>query len=679
MLRNRKLYKVDNNTEVDNNTGMENIDQVMQVEGNERVEVEDEVVIEKEIETDTRESSSRDQTDKAENMMDNTMFTILLNEIRAQSTKFNDIEKKMEQKFKENARDLEGKLLENASKLEQKLSENASSINNLERQLGENINTIENKMDQKLNENVNRIEQKLMESTATLENRLRQDLLHSFEQKLSENSDNLEIRLNESVESRMKENNEKVESKLQDQTDRIKDLNYELDRVINVELSDVHGKVGGLGEVVHAMDSKIDKIEMSVIKALEQLELQSKETNTSINPTTDPGNNQLLESKSDKCNVQVPEQSLFRSVNIGLNDITLPKFGNGGGQNPLRFIKELENYFEIKSVPEKMKLIVVRNCLVDNAASWFEMVNAEGTRYCEFKKKFIDHFWDRTRQEEIRAKLNQGKFNPRGHLKMADYFIQLGQLARLLEPPIATSEVISLIANHYATEIRSAIIVSKPRDCEEMVNLLKELQGNQGISQHVIREPGSNRNQTRAEVNSISHGGGAHYAPNRYMNQRVKESPPRDIENGNNRPNRNTEWNRETYGYGRPNRDNDRQNRWGPDRHSRYDRTQGDRPINPRINYLNINRRARYDPGRRRWDERERETDRRRGYDRREWERVERSPSPRNYPPNNGGNNNNERRPFPAGIDHASVNGLINRQNARLPSQENQGGHLSEN
>ena len=119
-----------------------------------------------------------------------------------------------------------------------------------------------------------------------------------------------------------------------------------------------------------------------------------------------------------------------------------------------------------------MKLVIVRNCLTNNAASWFEMLNTTETVYSEFKRKFLEH-WERTRQEEIRLKLSQGKFDPKGHLKMADYFIQMGQLSRLLELPIPTEELINLIANHYTPDIRSAIIVSKPRNCEAMVNLLK--------------------------------------------------------------------------------------------------------------------------------------------------------------------------------------------------------------
>ena len=443
--------------------------------------------------TESGESSRANSSERAANLMDNPMLAMLINEMRAQNAR-------LEQRLAENTNSLEQRLAENTSsmedRIEQKLIEN---IGNLEQKLIENSNSIES------------MQQRMGENFSTLENRLREDLSENIEtikKDLFDNVGCLENRLRESIESRVKENSEIIESMLQDHIESKKNLEGELDRIVNIELREVHGKVGRLGEVVQAMDTKFDKIEHSVIQALEQLELNAQSKTTSINPATTSENDHVLDDKRVENNIQVPEQNSFRNVNIGMTDLALPTFGNNGGQNPIKFIRDLENYLEIKSVPEGMKPMVVRNCLTDNAASWYEMLNTEGTTYGEFKRKFIDHFWDRTRQEEVRSKLNQGKFNPRGHLKMADYFIQMGQLAKLLEPPISTSDMINQIANHFATDIRSAIIVSKPRNCEEMVSLLKKLQGNQGATQQVARELGPGRNQPRAEVNFISHGVG---------------------------------------------------------------------------------------------------------------------------------------------------------------------------
>ena len=85
-----------------------------------------------------------------------------------------------------------------------------------------------------------------------------------------------------------------------------------------------------------------------------------------------------------------------------LTDITVPRFGNSAGQNPLRFIKDLETFFELRGVPRYAKLSVVKHSLYANCIGWFEMHVSDDTSYEEFKDLFLGHYWDQSRQSEIR-------------------------------------------------------------------------------------------------------------------------------------------------------------------------------------------------------------------------------------------------------------------------------------
>ena len=58
---------------------------------------------------------------------------------------------------------------------------------------------------------------------------------------------------------------------------------------------------------------------------------------------------------------------------------------------------------------------------------------------------------------------------------MADYVIELAQLSLLLNPPL--NDFLNLPIQHFPQEVRSALIVAKPTDFGEAVNLLKKLQG----------------------------------------------------------------------------------------------------------------------------------------------------------------------------------------------------------
>ena len=69
-----------------------------------------------------------------------------------------------------------------------------------------------------------------------------------------------------------------------------------------------------------------------------------------------------------------------------------------------------------------------------------------------------------------------GKYEPKKHGSMAEYFMVMGQQARFLDPVIPMGELIPLMVNHCPVEVRSAIIVSKPQGSQETVKRLKELQ-----------------------------------------------------------------------------------------------------------------------------------------------------------------------------------------------------------
>ena len=57
------------------------------------------------------------------------------------------------------------------------------------------------------------------------------------------------------------------------------------------------------------------------------------------------------------------------------------------------------------------------------------------------------------------------------------YLMKIAQIAKFLEPPIEERELISLIAGHFPSEIRSVIIVARPNTLKETMKLLKDLQG----------------------------------------------------------------------------------------------------------------------------------------------------------------------------------------------------------
>lgn len=174
---------------------------------------------------------------------------------------------------------------------------------------------------------------------------------------------------------------------------------------------------------------------------------------------------------SENCHKVSPQMSHL----IG-NDVTLPKFNDRPEQNPVRYVKELEAYFKLKNIPPVIQMPLVQASLGPLCNPWYELT-CSGMNFLQFKEAFLEHFWDLNRQNQIRVAIANGKFDPRDNINYAEYFLRIGQKARMLTPPILDQEFIKIIASHFPNDIKNALIVAKPVDFREAIELLKALYG----------------------------------------------------------------------------------------------------------------------------------------------------------------------------------------------------------
>ena len=70
----------------------------------------------------------------------------------------------------------------------------------------------------------------------------------------------------------------------------------------------------------------------------------------------------------------------------------------------------------------------------------------------------------------------QGRYEAKKLGSYVYYFIMISQKARYLEPQLPQSDLFSCIAKHFPGEIKSALVVTRPKDAKEMLQLLRELQ-----------------------------------------------------------------------------------------------------------------------------------------------------------------------------------------------------------
>jgi hypothetical protein len=88
-----------------------------------------------------------------------------------------------------------------------------------------------------------------------------------------------------------------------------------------------------------------------------------------------------------------------------LQELSLPTFSSRE-QSTVHFLKDLDEYFKLKSVDELLKLTLMSKSLTEEfAKNWFMAINEHINSYEEFKIKFLDQFWRKESQSHTRAQI----------------------------------------------------------------------------------------------------------------------------------------------------------------------------------------------------------------------------------------------------------------------------------
>ncbi|KAK9718055.1 hypothetical protein QE152_g23411 [Popillia japonica] len=102
---------------------------------------------------------------------------------------------------------------------------------------------------------------------------------------------------------------------------------------------------------------------------------------------------------------------------------------------------------------------ILRSSLVNDAATWFSVVENTFASFEEFEVLFLSKFWSETEQDKIRSNLYMGKFNAQKGNSREQYFINRYATVRHLTPKLTEKEIIKHFARHYDFEIHKTVIV----------------------------------------------------------------------------------------------------------------------------------------------------------------------------------------------------------------------------
>ena len=600
MLRNQKSYRMSGNEYTENRVELEvPIDQepgIVEMVGNQEPEIElgtSEQIVSVEG-TQSVQSRENPGEQKLEMETIHTLLAKLTENVNNLTQKFDNTQAQLTElrdDLKESIASSENRSRENMVSLQNRLTEN---INNTQVRLTENLKSLQDHVGD-LQGNIvsmeGRIENKITNITADIRNEIGRmennivDVRNSVTEVRSQ-VENLQTEIDGQIENKMEglqiEVNRRVES-------TVGALHSQIDSM-NTQVGSLNEQMANLQTVTQSMENKtrgrfID-LEREVVKInemscdkLRSLEKEINDVQNKLrengnrsgngeglprvpeNPNERPGSSRACDDRpiSEGIVRQNESENLplstfsVRAPNSILNDLVIPTFSNRADQNPVKFLNSLETYLELKMIPEAHKMLIVKSALTGPALAWRELVLGPDISYIDFRRKFMSNYWNNTKQDELRNKISHGKFNVKGRLNMEDYFLELGQAALLLDPPLSNTEFIDNAARHFPPEIRNALVVARPQTFEETIALLKQLQGrNIGDRSHDNRgdKEKSSRNFTKAEVNAFQSGaraGGAgfenrdpRHQTNEYQAQNSRSSPGRsDRRSSNYGPQRN--------------------------------------------------------------------------------------------------------------------------------------------
>jgi hypothetical protein len=217
---------------------------------------------------------------------------------------------------------------------------------------------------------------------------------------------------------------------------------------------------------------------------------------------------QCMQNESN-CVSEPPNSNLnFRAnfQNIITSDIPLPTFVDVSAQNALFFIKDLDEYFELKGIPPQCRLTIAKKAFRNESArSWILATADTFHNYGEFKNAFLLQFWNNESQCAIRCNIYQDKFNRQNGKTMSDHFLSYAVLGRHLQPQMGDQELIAALKAHYPISVQKIWVAKQPGSVEEVVSFLRQMDEIETKDQGNRMEKGSPNG-----FNSYNHRGNRH-------------------------------------------------------------------------------------------------------------------------------------------------------------------------
>jgi hypothetical protein len=182
---------------------------------------------------------------------------------------------------------------------------------------------------------------------------------------------------------------------------------------------------------------------------------------------------------SNSCNhANVNVTSEVHARSAGLSELTLPIFSDSSKQVPRHFIRDLDQYFNLKQTPNELRLpLVIRAIQEPFAKQWVSSSFEKLKSYDEFKKAFTDLLWNPSRQASIRSSIYLDKYDPNSGESYMNHYIRYANMASTLDPPMTDVDLLSALTSHFEPKIQQGLICGSFRNTQDTLTFLAKYQG----------------------------------------------------------------------------------------------------------------------------------------------------------------------------------------------------------
>jgi hypothetical protein len=160
-----------------------------------------------------------------------------------------------------------------------------------------------------------------------------------------------------------------------------------------------------------------------------------------------------------------------------LNELTLPTYSDSSTQIIGNFLKDLDIYFNLNSVPKRLKLPLAARAIHDLfAKGWLNAEYHNLGSYDNFKLKITELIWNDLQQANVRYRVFQYKFDRKGNETLAGHYLRYVNLAASLQPPLSEYDLLGALTSHYPMDIQKCMISANLKSNQDALTFLGKMQ-----------------------------------------------------------------------------------------------------------------------------------------------------------------------------------------------------------